>query len=261
MGKQRSEDFRDWDIEVCTSYSGFDQVGFPFYIWREKADSRLSLGRPRYCCVTLKDAKLYFNFFNPSENARSTGATTAFVIAAGLVTIAMLALSWIDAQKPHVAYVYDTHAPPFLIFVATCMYAMFAGLISSSMWYVAVTLYRWINGRFKDDGRIIDVPLNMLEGFQVIGAGDAGAQINGKRATIGHGLTASLADGTQIILTGDAVDYESIAEMHRIMTTLFCTRRAEYAARWDEIARNVASQSQLGQSSPDVTPKGVPIKL
>ena len=207
MGTQRSEDFRDWDIEVETSYSGHDQLGFPYYIWRENADSRLSLGRPRYCCVTERNNELYFTFFNPSENIRSNGTTTAFVIAAGLVTIAMLALSWIDAQKPRVAYVYDTHAPPFLVFVATLMYAMFAGMISSSMWYVAVTLYRWINGRFKDDGRIIVVPLNMLEGFQVISAGDAGAQINGKRATIGHGLTASLADGTQIILTGDAVNY------------------------------------------------------
>ena len=36
MGTQRSEDFRDWDIEVETSYSGFDQLGFPFYIWRER---------------------------------------------------------------------------------------------------------------------------------------------------------------------------------------------------------------------------------
>ena len=76
------------------------------------------------------------------------------------------------------------------------------------MWYVAVTFYRWINGRFKGEGRIDVVPLNMLEGFQVINAGDAGAEINGKRATIGHGLTASLADGSQIILTGDAWNYE-----------------------------------------------------
>ena len=88
MGMKRSEDFRDWNIEVWTSYSGFDQLGFPYYIWREKADSRLSLGRPRYCCVTLKDAKLYFNFFNPSEDVRSTGTTAVFVIAAALMAIA-----------------------------------------------------------------------------------------------------------------------------------------------------------------------------
>ena len=58
-----------------------------------------------------------------------------------------------------------------------------------------MTLYRWINGRFKGEGRIDVVPLNMLEGFQVINAGDAGAEINGKRATIGHGLAAAFADG------------------------------------------------------------------
>ena len=71
MGTQRSEDFRDWDIEVGVNYSGWDQLGLPFCIWREKADNRLMLSRPRYCCVTLKDARLYFNFFNPSEDVRS----------------------------------------------------------------------------------------------------------------------------------------------------------------------------------------------
>ena len=188
MAIKRSEDFRDWDIEVETSYSGFDQLGFPYYIWRERSDSRLSLGRPRYCCVTERNNELYFTFFNPSENICSNGTTTAFVIAAGLVTIAMLALGWIDGQKPRVAYVYDTHAPPFLIFVATFMYAMFAGLISSSVWYVAVTLYRWINGRFKDDGRVIVVPLNMLEGFQVISAGDAARKSTASAQPLGTDL-------------------------------------------------------------------------
>ena len=41
MGTQRSEDFRDWDIEVGVNYSGLDQLGLPFCIWREKADNRL----------------------------------------------------------------------------------------------------------------------------------------------------------------------------------------------------------------------------
>ena len=262
MGTQRSEDFRDWDIEVETSYSGLDQLGFPFYIWREKADNRLLLGRPRYCCVTLKDAKLYFNFFNPSENVRSTGTTAVFVIAAGLMAIATVWDGWRETQASWGRdYIHDTSPPPLMILFGAFLFAMFAGMVSSSVWYVAVTLYRWINGRFKGEGRIDVMPLNMLEGFQVINAGDAGAEINGKRATIGHGLTASLADGTQIILTGDAVSYKSIAEMHRIMTTLFCTQRSEYAARWDEIARNNLAQSQTGVSKPDVTPKGVPTKL
>ena len=235
MAIKRSEDFRDWDIEVETSYSGFDQLGFPYYIWREKADSRLSLGRPRYCCVTERNNELYFTFFNPSENIRSKGTTTAFVIAAGLAAIATVWDGWRATQASWGRdYIHDTSPPPLMILFGAFMFAMFAGLISSSVWYVAVTLYRWINGRFKDDGRIIDVPLNMLEGFQVISAGDAGAQINGKRATIGHGLTASLADGTQIILTGDAVSYELIAEMHRIMTTLFRTQRSDFVTPWIE---------------------------
>ena len=261
MGTQRSEDFRDWDIEVETSYSGFDQLGFPFYIWREKADSRLSLGRPRYCCVTLKDAKLYFNFFNPSENVRSTGATTAFAIVAGLVTITMLTLGWIEGQNARGPYVSDTSAPPFLILVGTFFYATFLGSLASGIWYAAVTVFRWVNGRFKGEGQTHVMPLNLLEGFQVINAGDAGAVIDGKRATVGHGLTAAFADGSQIIMTGNAWNYASIADQHRIMTTIFCTRRAEYAARWDEIARNLLAQTGGNHSRPDLSKDGIPEKL
>ena len=114
MGTQRSEDFRDWDIEVGINYSGFDQLGFPFCIWREKADSRLSLSRPRYCCVTLKDAKLYFNFFNPSEDVRSTGTTAVFGIAAGLMAIATVWDGWRVRQERAGIGLYSRYEPAAL---------------------------------------------------------------------------------------------------------------------------------------------------
>lgn len=235
MGTQRSEDFRDWDIEVETSYSGYDHFGFPFYIWREKADSRLWLGRPRYCCVTMKDARLYFNFFNPSEDVRSTGTMAVFGIAAGLMAIATVWHDWgLRLKARGLDYIHDTSPPPFMILAGAFLFAMAAGMLSSSLWGVVVTLYRWINGRFEGDGRTDVIPLSLLEGFQVINAGDAGAEINGKRATIGHGLTANFVDGSQLILTGNAVNYASIATMHQIMTSMFCTQRSKFVTPWAE---------------------------
>ena len=122
-------------------------------------------------------------------------------------------------------------------------------------------LYRWVNGRFKGDGRIEVMPLNLLEGFQVINAGDAGARSTASAQLLGTDLAAAFADGSQIILTGDAWDYKSIADQHRIMTTIFCTRRAEYAARWDEIARNVSAQTGSDTSRPGLCKDGIPEKL
>ena len=140
MGTQRSEDFRDWDIEVGINYSGLDQLGFPFCIWREKADNRLMLSRPRYCCVTLKDAKLYFNFFNPSEDVRSTGTTAVFGIAAGLMAIATVWHDWgLRLKARGLDYIHDTSPPPFMILVGAFIFAMFAGMLSSGLWYAVVT--------------------------------------------------------------------------------------------------------------------------
>ena len=262
MWTQRSEDFRDWNIEPETSHSGCDELGLPYYIWRESADNRLTLGRPRYCCVTLKDARLYFNFFNPSGDVRSTGATAVAVIAGGLVATATVWTGWTAREAARgLDYIHNTSLPPFLIAVAALLSAIFAGMLSGVLWYAVVTLYRWVNGRFKGDGRMDVMPLNLLEGFQVINATDAGAVINGKRATVGHGLTAAFADGSQIILTGNAWNYASIADQHRIMTTIFCTRRAEYAARWDEIARNASARTGGDPSRQGLSKDGIPQKL
>ena len=59
MASNQSDDFRDWDIEVEDSASGRDhEWGFPFYLWRESADNRLYLGRPRYCRITPINGEL-----------------------------------------------------------------------------------------------------------------------------------------------------------------------------------------------------------
>lgn len=159
MATNSSNDFRDWDIDVETRYSGYDELGFPFYLWRESADNRLTLSRPRYCCVMpIKDV-LYFVFFDPSKDIKSTGATNALCAVAGLVTIAMLTLGWFERQNARGPYVSDMSTPPFLILVSTFFYALFLSCVVGGIWYACVTVYRWINGRFKNDGRVVMMPL------------------------------------------------------------------------------------------------------
>ncbi|MFX8712032.1 hypothetical protein ABTM46_18990, partial [Acinetobacter baumannii] len=69
------------------SFGGIDANGFPFYLWRESADNRLTLGRPRYCCLTPVDGELYFTFFNPSANVRQWEIVIALV---GMIAIVLL---------------------------------------------------------------------------------------------------------------------------------------------------------------------------
>jgi hypothetical protein len=80
--------------------------------------------------VTQKDAKLYFNFFNPSENIRSTGATAVAVIAAGLMATATVWHDWgLRLKSRGLDYIHDTSPPPFMILAAAFLFAMFAGML------------------------------------------------------------------------------------------------------------------------------------
>jgi hypothetical protein len=74
MSGQKRSDFRDWDIPPETSLDGVDNNGMPFYLWRESADNRVTLSRPRFCCITCSNDELDFAFFDPRGHVRPTGA-------------------------------------------------------------------------------------------------------------------------------------------------------------------------------------------
>lgn len=260
MTAQRSDDFRDWDFEVGNSYSSSDQLGLPFYIWREAGDNRCGLARPRYCCATigsypytgLEPWTLYFTFFNPSVNVRPTGAGKVFGIVAAVVVLACFIITSFG-DRPRGPYAVGS--PIGLVIVAAFLYSMFLAPLVSGIWYAAVTVYRWRNGRFKDEGQLEHVPLDRLQGFQVISAGEMGA-VSGQQGASLHGLTAVFADGSQIILRGSPLDYESIAEQHKVMTELFITRQPEYAATWAERAKRAAAEKAIGHSAPEPNQSG-----
>lgn len=245
MATNRSGDFRDWDIEAEASYSGTDASGFPFYLWRESADNRLFLGRPRYCCITPISGVLHFSFFNPSANVRSTGGARAFwmvtAIVAALITVFSI---WDLSTREQLPYAMDERPPPFFMMLAILLYSPFMGLLVAAPWFVIITVSRWVNGRFEGDGKIVHMPLVQLDGFQVITARDAGAMVDGKPAQTGHGLSAVFG-GSQLILTGNAWNYRSISDKHRDLTQAFRLPRDEMLRVWVEAQKpaGVAPQS------------------
>jgi hypothetical protein len=260
MGLNRSDNFRDWDIPVETSYSGVDAAGFPFFLWRESADNRLTLSRPRYCCITAGEDQLYFTFYNPAAKSSTNGSLIVAALAAVPVALAILQSGAAERRaQEHLDYVFNTSPPPFLSLVAAFIFASFAGLIGGTLWYVVTTLCRWVIGRFESDGELASVPLAKLDGFQVIGAREAGAMVGGDPAKSGHGLAAILSDGTQMILTGNAWNYESIAEKHAILTKLFCMRRGDFAKPWMDRMKRAAAQAAHDRHGPD--DRGVPQQL
>ena len=109
MASNNSADFRDLDIEVETSTGGRDhQWGFPYYLWRESADNRLYLGRPRYCCITPIEGELYFSFFDPTKDVKPTGANKAFLVTTGVFAALMIVMSlWELATRDPLPYSMD----------------------------------------------------------------------------------------------------------------------------------------------------------
>ena len=239
MNAQKCTDFRDWDILPETSMGGVDNKGMPFYIWRESADNRVTLSRPRYCCIASSSDELYFTFFDPLGNVRPTGATNVGVIVAGIVAASLLALFWMESRHAVAAYHSNMHAPPLLALLAASFFALLLGGMAASIWYVTVIVLRWAKNRFAEDGKLHTIPLRLLDGFQVIGAGDAGAVINGSSAKSGHGLAAVFSDNTQLILTRNAWEYASIVDKHRELNAAFRGQRDVILGKWTE-ARKLA---------------------
>lgn len=228
MATTRSEDFRDWDIEPETSASGTDARGYPFFIWRESADNRLTLSRPRYCCITEKPDGLYFTFFDPSKDQKPTGAMRAFGITALLVTAIMVLASCMQSSAPRGPYVSDMSAPPGLVLIAAFLYASILGALVSGIWYAVVIVRRWISGRFPGEGRIITERWDELRSFERINAGEAGVIVNDKPASAGHALMAIFEDDKYWILNKTAWNFTSIADDKRLLTRIFINERSKY---------------------------------
>ncbi len=279
MTSNQSKDFRDWDLEVEDHASGLDhEWHYPFYLWRESADNRLYLGRPRYCCITPIGSELYFSFFDPTKDVKPTGAMKAGLITAGVVAALMIFNGLYElATRTPLPYSMDRRAPPFFILLGILFVPPLIGGMVAGPVYAYQTIKRWMNGRFEGDGRLVPMPLRQLDGFQVLSARDAGVKFDNKPADTGHGLAAVFEDGSQLILTGNAWNYESITRKHRDLTQAFRMPRDKILADWVEAGKKAdaraaerkrsstppsAPTGDGGSTDPVVPPKkGVPKKL
>lgn len=259
MFRKPSTDFRTFDMEEEARDGGRDAQGLPYYIWRESADNRLGLSRPRYCCVSEINEQLVFEFFDPSKDVRPSWAPFVFMAVAGAVCLAGLWEAHFGELPPPRPYHMDTSPPPFLKFLGTSFFAASLGGMVSGAWYVVGTLGRWLRGRFAGDGRITRVPWRTLQAFNVMNAADTAAGELEKIPRSSYGLGAVFDDGSQVALTANPWNFESIALRHGEMTAMFITTRAEVMRGWAAV-RAAAEAGKPGQH-PAASKKGVPDKL
>lgn len=245
---QAQNDFRNWDLEAETSVGGTAQNGYPFFLWRESADDRLGLSRPRYCCITDADGELQFTFFNPSEDVRSTG-TMAVSAAVAVLVVGLKVVEHWSAAKPLLPYALDERTPPALTVLSTAFAAALCAGLAGGAWFVAVTLLRWYRNRFAGDGRMTSKPLSWLLGFVDMPASETGAKSNGEVAKTGHGLVAAFNDGSIMVLTANAWDYPSIVAKHRALTQAFREPRDEFVMQWNEGRKRDGSPSVVAAPS------------
>jgi len=252
----QGNDFWNWDIEAETSAAGVGENGYPFFLWRESADNRLGLSRPRYVCILKEKGELCLAFFNPSTPVRPTGG---FIIGGGvalLVALAMITGFWVSPPPP-APYVSNMNPPPFLRFLSVVVAAGLSGAASGSLWYACVTLVRWYWDRFAQDGSLLVRPLRTLSGFNLVDAGAVGAIANGEKAKTGHGLTAVFEDGTMWILTANAWEYPTMVFYHSTLTNTFREPRDRYLVDCDTEKREL-ERSKAGAPSPEAT---IPLSL
>ena len=251
------QDFWAWDLALESSQGGIAATGYPFYVWRESADNRLGLSRPRYCVIADDGRELNFMFFNPSADRHPTWAVLVGGLVAIIIAIGTTAGSWFGGRS----------ALP-LSYFETITLASLIGLIAGGAWHIGLILLRWNYGRFELDRHFTVKPLRLLSGFDMVHAGEIGAMVDGERAKTGNGLTATFDDGSMIILTSNAWNYRSVVEHHQELTNAFRVPRDDYVTKWEAkqkiaVVEVLEPEDELEDPSPDgpVVVAGVPDRL
>ncbi|RTL70305.1 MAG: hypothetical protein EKK41_12735 [Hyphomicrobiales bacterium] len=248
-------DFRTWTIETETSLKKTTPDGYPLFMWRESADDRLGLSRPRYCCVVREGDELVFHFFDPVGARKSTGTLAAACLAGGAAALWTLAEYFVLGHTTTAA-TRPFPTPPALIFLNAGLRAAIIGGLIASAWYVVSTLVRWGRNRFENDGALYKWPWRDLHNFRALSAADAGAMVNGEPAKSGEGLAAILTDGTQVVLTANAWTHTTIASYHTTMSKMFVIEREammlKFAAQLkaEQRARSSGGAGDLDDDSP-----------
>jgi hypothetical protein len=251
-------DFRTWDIEAETSVNTKTSEGYPLYLWRESADNRLGLSRPRYFCVEREGDRLLLHFFNPVGVRKPIGALFAGCLVGGAAALWTLVDYFVLG---HTTTIGNTHypTPPALIVLNALLKAGVIGSLIAGAWYLVATLVRWARNRFASDGALYKFPWSELDNFRTLSAADAGAKINGEPARQGEGLAAVLTDGTQIVLTGNAWNHTSIAAQHVAMWKIFVDEREAALSRFAALLK-AEQRAAISETAP-ASSGDVPLSL
>ena len=228
-----ADDIRSLDLDVEASRHGFDDYGMPYYVWRESADNRMGLSRPRYCCISAVGDELMFTFFNPSEDIKSNGSEKAFVgvcaAMAVLFVVSMIAGRYQSATGPG-----DHGVPPLMALISFTGTALILGGLTFWVWNSIATILSWRRDRFQGDGRLYSVPWRHLEAFQVVTPEETGVKREKDVPKTGHGMLATFGNAASpMALTANVWNYRSIIDQHREKTLLFVDGRDEKLAEWN----------------------------
>lgn len=253
-------EFRSWNLDVETSHSGTAANGYPFYIWRESADNRIGVSRPRYCTISVNGNELFFEFFNPAAHQKPSGALTIFILVGGAFALVSLVSYFVFGDQFR-ASTAPFHTPPVLAVLGAVWGGSVVGGISAGVWHVLALAMRWKRNRFESDARLLRMPWSMLESFTELSARDAGAKGNGDNPPTGHGLAASFTDGSVMILTSNSWERTSIMGTHRELTSLFIVPRDAAIREFKDRLKRAARAAERAQSAAPASNEGVPDKL
>ena len=249
-------EFKTWNLDAETSHTGTAANGYPFYLWRESADNRIGVSRPRYCTISVRDNELFFEFFNPAAQQKPSGALTIFVLVGGSFALLSLVSYFVFGHQFR-ASTAPFHTPPVLAVMGAVFGGSVVGGISAGVWHVLALAWRWKRNRFEGDGRVLRMPWSMLESFTEMSARDAGAKGNGENPPTGHGLAAVFSGGSIMILTSNSWERTSIIGTHRELTSLFIAQRDAAIREFKERLKRAART----ESSAPIGNDGVPDKL
>ncbi len=240
-------DISTWDLPVETSHSGTLPNGYPYFIWREGADNRLGLSRPRHCGIVVHGDQLLFGFYDPVATIRRGQWPRFGVLLATLIAVIMLidfvALPAVLGRAPYLSH-------PNTPFLGELVYIAVASAVSAfaltSAAYIIVTLARWRLNRFATDGWFETRPLRELTGFDMPPAGNLRVEDdNGSAPANSFGLTAVFDDGHMWVLTANAWNYQTAARYHAILTAAFRDTRDKFTSEFEAKRKSSASMTPL----------------
>jgi hypothetical protein len=254
----RATDITTWDLPVDSSKSGTAPNGYPYFMWREAADNRLGLSRPRFCAIMEDGDRLLFCFYNPVGNVEQglwpKLAGLCAILIASILLIDYTAVPALFGRAPFLSFPEQMF---FLEVIYIAFVTAFLTLVLMSATYIGVTLVRWSSNRFASDGWFETRPLSDLLGFDMPPA--ANLRVSGGNDNAppnSFGLTAVFEGGHIWALTANAWNYTSAARYHAMLTAAFRDNRDKFTSEFQAKLKRAATVAPASEPTSNAGPHG-----